>query len=597
MIVKMKKITLFVQRDNRKSLIENLKDLGVLHINVLKSKATEESKAIYNTLEKTEKVLRILQSDSLKGKQEKNKKTDYEKLVDDILMLVQKKESLQKQLEELQQKKQWFENWGNISYSSLKILESAGIFIRFYSLPVKQIKNIGKDQMIYSIKKEKGVACIALFSFSSENKLEYKEEPVPEVEYRDLVQQIDTDIASINSIDQQILQLAHYKDGMIHIIRELQKKYTFHTVLNSMQHFEEISIIEGYCPVDNIPEIKRLSDKNKYAYIIKEPEDPSEVPTLIKTPKWVSLIKPLFQFMGTIPGYDEIDISAVFLLFFSLFYAMLIGDAGYGILLVFMTLLIKKINKKTPKEFVRLMLVLSFSTIIWGLITGTWFGSKYINKLPILSIFVIDHLDSFKNESQFFVMQLSFIIGAIHLSIARILSAFNKINSFAAIAEIAWIGVIWFLYFLSEFLVLRHTLPEWTILLIIICFIFIVLFENFQKNILKGVLQTLSDLPLRIISSFADLVSYIRLFAVGIATVIVAVSFNDLAFRFGLNNITSSIITVLILIVGHSLNIVLALVSVLVHGVRLNMLEFSNHVGLQWKGYSYKPFGVEERNH
>ena len=118
----------------------------------------------------------------------------------------------------------------------------------------------------------------------------------------------------------------------------------------------------------------------------------------------------------------------------------------------------------------------------------------------------------------------------------------------------------------------------------------ILLFGNFQRNILKGVLITLSNLPLSIIGAFGDIVSYIRLFAVGFAGFVVATSFNSMAIGDGINGIVSGIIAALILFAAHALNITLCCMSVLVHGVRLNMLEFSSHVGVQWAGKPYEPF-------
>ena len=114
--------------------------------------------------------------------------------------------------------------------------------------------------------------------------------------------------------------------------------------------------------------------------------------------------------------------------------------------------------------------------------------------------------------------------------------------------------------------------------------------HNFQKNVFKGIAKTLSSLPLDIISSFSDVVSYLRLFAVGYATVTVALSFNGMAGQLGFGSVVTSLISSLILFLGHSLNIILALMSVIVHGIRLNMLEFSGHLNMQWSGRPYAPF-------
>ena len=112
----------------------------------------------------------------------------------------------------------------------------------------------------------------------------------------------------------------------------------------------------------------------------------------------------------------------------------------------------------------------------------------------------------------------------------------------------------------------------------------------FQKNIIKGIFTTLGDLPLSIVSSFSDIVSYLRLFAVGYASVTVANSFNNMAIGSGIHSILGGLIAALVLFLGHGLNIMLGLMSVIVHGIRLNMLEFSGHLNMQWAGKKYEPF-------
>ena len=117
----------------------------------------------------------------------------------------------------------------------------------------------------------------------------------------------------------------------------------------------------------------------------------------------------------------------------------------------------------------------------------------------------------------------------------------------------------------------------------------VLLFQNFQRNVVKGVLATLADLPLSLISAFSDIVSYLRLFAVGYASVVVASSFNGMAGPM-LGSPLTGLFGAVILFLGHGLNIILGMMAVIVHGIRLNMLEFSGHLGMQWSGKPYKPF-------
>ena len=98
---------------------------------------------------------------------------------------------------------------------------------------------------------------------------------------------------------------------------------------------------------------------------------------------------------------------------------------------------------------------------------------------------------------------------------------------------------------------------------------------------------------LNFVNSFTDIVSYIRLFAVGLATVAIADAFNKMAMGIGFNSVLTGLATALILLLGHTLNIILGPLAVLVHGVRLNVLEFCNHVDIRWSGFSYKPLREE----
>ena len=189
-------------------------------------------------------------------------------------------------------------------------------------------------------------------------------------------------------------------------------------------------------------------------------------------------------------------------------------------------------------------------------------------------------------------MKLCFFIGAIHLTIAHSLNARRSIRTLNALAQLGWIAIIWGLFFIAGKLVLSNALPGFTTPLLLTGLALVLLFENYQKRkLMKGALITLANLPLGAISAFSDIVSYLRLFAVGFASYIVAASFNQMASEMA-NGIIGTILAALVLFVGHSVNIVLALMAVVVHGIRLNMLEFSGHLNMQWSGKLYQPFAT-----
>ena len=116
------------------------------------------------------------------------------------------------------------------------------------------------------------------------------------------------------------------------------------------------------------------------------------------------------------------------------------------------------------------------------------------------------------------------------------------------------------------------------------------IFSGRGKGFLRSALLGVADLPFSVLRSFSDMVSYIRLFAVGYATVVVAVSFNAMAASLASSSWAGVVGAVGILLVGHSLNMLLALMAVMVHGIRLNVLEFSTHLEMGWTGIPYRPF-------
>ena len=151
---------------------------------------------------------------------------------------------------------------------------------------------------------------------------------------------------------------------------------------------------------------------------MEDPGPDDNVPTLIRHPKWVKPIKAVFDVIGILPGYKEVDISAVFLLFFSIFFAMLIGDAGYGLLFLIATLAAKFKLRDAPSYPFTLMGILSGGTIVWGVLTGNYFGVQAGGPLSKLSI------DWLNNDNN--LMGLCFLIGAIHLTIAHVWNAIKS---------------------------------------------------------------------------------------------------------------------------------------------------------------------------
>jgi V/A-type H+/Na+-transporting ATPase subunit I len=586
MIIPMKKCTLFFSSRYRDEALMQLRKLGVLHVQDVKPVLVDNIQHLIADIGNTDRVLRMLTTWP-----EIEQKTDEEPLnvVENTLSLLSQKESLNSEMGEYQVMAEWFKKWGDISYSSVQALRNAGLFVRLYITDKNGLAHIPEDKQVFVGGNVNNIIYLAFVSQSQDEKLDLREEFIPKIEPGEVRKKLAELENNYKSVSDQLMAMAAYLE-MLEAYRIKQgKSLEFSRVKSGMGDLGDILYLQGYCPKEVTASLQKVADGHKWGYVIDDPDDPAQVPTLLRNSSFANWISPLFKFMNTLPGYEEQDVSFVFLAFFSLFFAIIVGDGGYGLVFMALTIFMKIKFKKKNSEIVNLMFVLSGATLIWGLITGTWFGSQTIAGLPFLKPFIIGKLDSYGEESGSFIKWLSLIIGVVHLSVAHLIVAAKKRNM-TSFAEFGWVAVLWGMFFLANYLVLDNKMPGFALPVLYAGIGIILLFGNFQKNILKGVLVTLSNLPLSVIAAFGDIVSYIRLFAVGFAGFIVATSFNSMAIGDGINSVASGIGAALIIFAAHALNMTLCCMSVVVHGIRLNMLEFSGHVGVQWAGKPYEPF-------
>ena len=323
-----------------------------------------------------------------------------------------------------------------------------------------------------------------------------------------------------------------------------------------------------------------------------------EVPTLIQGGPFSRLFQPVMKFLEVIPGYREFDANPVFLIFFSIFFAMLIGDAGYGLTLL-VALLFFHWKKPLSREQFGLFFLLGSVTMLWGGAGGLWFGSEELVKNTPLQYLVVPQLDAFVQENNDLTIRVCFLLGLMQLSMAHIWLIFRYFPSLRFLSETGWILLLSGLYFLVQRVVLADPMGEYVPVLLGGGALLVVAFSEQQGDgVIRGIHRGLLQFPFHLmtgISSFSDLVSYIRLFAVGLATKEVAVAFNTMARQSGSDSAVAIAISVFILLFGHTINLILGAMSVLVHGVRLNFLEFSRHLGMEWSGISYRPFRTNDR--
>lgn len=607
MIEKMKKVTLFCQAKDKRNMLVALQKAGLMHISnmVQKSQTIDGHERAISALKST-----IYQLEEFKEKKAQVKSItlspkEVEKAEQKLDSLFAKKKEVEDSIIHIESDRMALEPWGNVDKADLAYLKEHGVDLYFYTIGKKDYQNLLSDEDITFVRLKdinKQIA-IAVIGKKLPPTIVANEFVLPEYSLNEIDIVLQEKRAELAGCVKEIKENLSYLPSFKAYLKVLEQDKVFEQVNETATSDDEITYLTGFIPEPMVVDFKKEAKVNAWAYIIDDPGEEDNPPTLVKYKGIVRIVKPVFDVLGVVPGYREYDISLYFLLFFSLFFAMIIGDAGYGLIFLIGAIALHIKSKKCSDMNV-LLYVLSCVTIIWGALTGTWFGSKEVlQALPFLQKLVIPQIANYPelfgvsaDSAQNMLMKFCFILGAVQLSLACVINMMHKIPR----KNLSWVGDLgWLIDILVIYtLVLQLVIGEPCNLSVVFGgvgfgFVLICIFGAQEPGVPfgKGVLAGLGGFFttfLNTISCFSNIMSYIRLFAVGMASLAIAQSFNNMAS--GLLSGFALPAGLLVILLGHALNLVMGLLSVVVHGVRLNLLEFSGQLGMEWSGYEYKPF-------
>nr|MBU1328978.1 hypothetical protein [Candidatus Omnitrophota bacterium] len=575
MIVKMKKIILVMQSKDLSVTLEHLRNLGLLHVE------HENLPLGENIAKMKEDRLRAIEAMEILPDIENQKSLNgcEGDIVARILDLMDENETLIEKLYMVKREINTWEEWGDFDPRIIERMKDNKVWVKLCKIAPQKKKNIPEGVILEELFRKKNIIYCAAIS-EKEITLPFETLTLPEMSLKQMIAEEKRYELRIKEIEKMFLEMAVYKNALGQYEKYLDSAIEFNEITEGAGRFEKLSYIKGYCPIDKAGVIEKAASLEKWAILVRDPDENEMPPTLIRNPKWVRIIEPMFNIINTIPGYREIDISPHFLIFFSIFFGMLIGDAGYGLVYFIAGLAMQRRFKQLKdKSVFFLTYVLSSCAIIWGVMTGVFFGPHVWLK-PMAPYFA-DNTN---------VQAFCFLIGAIQLSIAHIWKILRKIPSLKALSDVGWICILWSVYFLAKTLILSIEFPSFGKWIFIAGSAFVILFTKPVKNIFVGIGTGLGDFLLKVVNSFADIVSYIRLFAVGLAGVAIADAFNQIAGSIGVSSILNILLSAFVLFAGHTLNLAMGILAILVHGVRLNVLEFSGHLDMEWSGVKYSPF-------
>ena len=580
MIVPMKKATILFETRDAEAAVRYLRKLGVMHVEHENPPEGRDISALQEKVALVHSTFDLLNQVMAgeKNRVAQNPVTgDWTAVADHIMDLGKRREELESSERNLTgQIKEW-EPWGDLDPRQVRQLGEKGIYLRLFKVPVKEIRSFPGDVVVKTIFTEGDTAhCVAVSRRQFE--CAYQEVPLPEESLSSLKKRLAGNTKEIEMVEGEIAKSACFYEALSGIKKKLEKDIEFQQVLSGMGKEGAISYVTGYIPFDMEGHLIAEAKSRRWGILVAEPSADDNVPTLLRNPGWVNMIKPVLELLGLTPGYRELDVSTPFLVFFAIFFGILIGDAGYGLAYILITLGLQKKMKLNPemKTTFSLFYLLGSCAMIWGVLTGTFFGQGWLQPLvPQLN-------------NAYFMETFCFFLGALHLSIAHSWRAFLKFPSLKALADAGYICIIWTAFFLARTLILGEAFPPWGIWLIGAGIVLVILFTSPRARVLRGIGEGLGTIALSLMNNITDVISYVRLFAVGLATLAIAETTNTMSSGLG-EGVVAFVAGVVILIIGHGLNIILGPISVLVHGVRLNVLEFSGHANVTWSGVAFEP--------
>ncbi len=617
MIVKMHKAYIVARKSEREKLLDVLREAGLIHITPVAPDSVIHDAELSEKINAVSRAIQILSNIIPTGGQ----KIDIEPIeaAKEVLEIQRRSAELRNRLGILHRQLDKLKMWGDVTIEQFKALKEAGIEILFFSISKDKIAKIEAEcvEVVGEISRSQKI--VAIISRNSQLKLpeEAKQIPLPQRDAPSIRKEAKEIDAKLREDAERLSQLAYMKPKLEQTLAELQEQNEYVMALKSGYEADELFAVQGWVPAKQSSQIElHLSEANIDAAVtISELTEDDNPPTLIEYPRWVKPIAGLFEILGTLPGYREIDLSAFFMIAIPLFAAMLIGDAGYGLIFTAIPLMFyRKLVAAAGKEKTHLLLIVGITTIVWGILSANFFGitpatlaniggyktieqmqagNAAIAKIGTAMIKAAPLWNANDEQLRTLLIKLSLLVGCIHLSLARIIKAIAIMPDIRSLAEIGWavflwamLGIIWLLFFGST-----ETMPVSTKTIInglIAGGILIVLFTAPNKNPVKMIAMGIASSLLPALGAFSDTMSYIRLMAVGLATYYIASAFNGLGVTIA--HSATWILAIPILIFGHGLNMGLTVVAIFAHGVRLNMLEFSNNVGVQWSGYPFKAF-------
>ena len=587
-IVKLKRLTILGTTAQKPEVLSQLQDLGVLHLIDLKPETTQLS---VDPFKDTRQTLTYLEDCPQKQRPARHLKNfNPQQQVERILKLKTDIERLTDERDRIATQIDALNPWGNFRLPEKGSLD--GLRFYFYQLNLKQFRQLAAMDCVYQlIKRDNRFYYLVVIHDAP---LAWPVQPLklPTIPLVDLQEQLQDLEDSIENLETRRIGATRYIQALRNYLLDALNASEL-AQANAMTYDEAgIFALQGWCPIQQTGAVEQLGETLGLALKIQDPTPEDDPPIYLENSPNFAPGESLIQIYG-MPGYRTWDPSAMVFVSFVLFFGLIIADAGYGLILLVLALIFRRqLLRSGKKQFWQLWLALALSACIYGMLMGEYFGfeppaTSMLEKIAILQ----PNLDKL-NE----LMAFSIGIGVVHVAIANLISMAHRWPSSAFYVHLGWVlGVVggysaWFFGFLVPEPVLAH-LGIWGLGAgLALVFSFSHPGPLNARGISQwffGGLHGLTDAS----KIFGDVLSYLRLFALGLSSTYLALTFNQLSQDAAALGELGLLFSFVILLFGHLMNFVLCLMAGTIHGLRLNFIEF-----YRWsqdpneEGQPFKPF-------
>lgn len=607
MIVKMNKLTFLIYHKEYEAFLEKLRELGVVHVEVRQSgemgedlQGLMQQRTSYNALLKEMTLLAGTEAATVAPAQ-----ATIEETIEGYQQHQHALQQLNQQLPVLDREIAQMELWGEFDWHVIDQLQANGWNVQFFACPEKSFDEAWVDEYHASVINSKGGQSYFITIHPTPVELEAEKITLPKAKLSELVAKRAAIAQDVETAKQQLNTYAAAHLPVVETaLQNLGGEIDLLQVRLSGEQMAEGSLVllQGWAPVENEESIRQMLEANNIYYEMRPAEKEDNAPIKLKNGKVASFFETLTKMYG-LPDYGEFDPTPLLAPFYALFFGLCVGDGGYGLLLVALGFYLKKKMDKSMAGLMNLLITLGVATTIVGSFVGTFMGVELVKlDLPqwIKDCMIVG---KFGETSYDMTMVFALMVGMFHICFAMVVKALCSTARYGfknSLSEWGWlllIGGSVTVGTLNYLGVISMDLSKMALIGIAgVSAIGIYLLNNIHRNVFVNVGAGLWDTYNMATGLLGDLLSYLRLYALGLAGGMLGGVFNSLGlqlkdamsdFLFG---IPGWICFGLIFVFGHGLNIALSCLSGYVHSIRLTFVEYFKNSGYDGRGSAYKPF-------